>query len=104
MNHRATCFACAFFLVAATSSAIAEDLEVLHCYSGTAKLFSHGPVVLATWEQMGILTSSHPRKILDAAVVQCEGIQKGAGPTRKGTRYARSSTKTATRSLLHFPT
>lgn len=84
MNHRATCFACAFFLLAATSSAIAEDLEVLHCYSGTAKLFSHGPVVLGSWEQMGILTSSHPRKILDAAVVQCEGIQKGAGPTRKG--------------------
>lgn len=84
MTHRATLFACTFFLATASGSVIAEDLEVLHCYSGTYKFFSHAPVVLLTWEQKGILTSSHPRKILDAAVVQCEGIQKGAGPARKG--------------------
>jgi hypothetical protein len=84
MVYRAARFVSALFLIAAGGSGIAEELEVLHCYSGTYKLFSHGQVVLVTWAQKGILTSNHPNKILDAAVVQCEGIQRGAGPARKG--------------------
>lgn len=79
-----TLFVIAFALLLANDIAAAEDLDLLHCYSGTTRFFSHGPIVLVGLEQKGILTSNHSNKILDAAVVQCEGMQKGAGPTRQG--------------------
>lgn len=84
MSHPLTSAVVTSCLLLGSVCAAAEDLEVVHCYSGTSKFFSHGPIVLLSWEQRGILTSNHPRKILDAAVVQCEGFQKGAGPARKG--------------------
>ncbi len=84
MSNRVTAPCITLLLVVTSCAALAEDLEVIHCYSGTGRPFSHGPVALASWESKGILTSNHPRKILDGAVVQCEGIQKGAGSARTG--------------------
>ena len=84
MTHQGLAFGFAVVLLASAPTVTAEELEVLHCYSGTNQFFSHGPIVLLSWEQRGILTSSHPQKILDAAVVQCNGIQKGGGATRTG--------------------
>ena len=84
MSNRFTASFITLLLVGTTCAASAEDLEVLYCYSGTVRPFSHGPIALFSWESKGILTSNHPRKILDGAVVQCEGIQKGAGPARTG--------------------
>ncbi len=89
MSNRVTASCITLLLVVTTCAALAEDLEVLHCYSGTNRPFSHGPVALASWELKGILTSNHPRKILDGAVVQCEGIQKGAGSARTGDGFCK---------------
>ena len=62
----------------------AENIELTHCYSGVFLVFNktEGTSVLGHWAQNGIITSSHPNKLLHNAVVHCEGIQIGVGPAR----------------------
>ena len=67
-------------------SLAAEQLDVTHCYSGTATIFHNSKDVMAalSWAQNGILTSHSQSKMLDNAVVHCEGVQRGLGPERTG--------------------
>lgn len=85
MHDRILALSFAIILVSVpTGATSAEELEVTHCYSGTGRPFSHASVSLASWESKGILMSNHPKKLLNGAVVQCEGIQRGGGPARTG--------------------
>ena len=65
----------------------AEEVDITHCYSGTATIFheqSKEALAAASWTQNGITMSHHDKKILDNAVVHCEGVQRGLGPERTG--------------------
>jgi hypothetical protein len=67
--------AVAFLSFRGTSQA--EDIEITHCYSGTFVPFNktEGTSPLLSWAQNGIIMSAHPKKLLQNAVVHCEGIQ-----------------------------
>lgn len=64
----------------------AEQLDVTHCYSGTATIFHTSKDVMPalSWAQNGIITSHSSGKMLENAVVHCEGVQRGLGPERTG--------------------
>jgi hypothetical protein len=64
----------------------AEQLDVTFCYSGTSPDFHDNKELLpaASFSQNGIMTSNAPNKMLDNAVVHCEGVQRGTGPERSG--------------------
>jgi hypothetical protein len=72
------------FVFATFGAAYAEELEITHCYSGTFVTFNkaEGTSTLLSWAQNGIIMSTHPKKLLQDAVVHCEGIQIGAGAAR----------------------
>src|SRR5439155_25332473 len=69
-----------------SSSRAAEQLDHTFCYSGTGTNFHDSKEVMAaaSWTQNGIIMSHTPNKMLDNAVVHCEGIQRGVGPERTG--------------------
>jgi len=71
---------------ASSSLHAAEPLDLTFCYSGTGTNFhdSKEAMAVSTWSQNGIIMSHTPNKILDSAVVHCEGVQRGAGPERYG--------------------
>lgn len=64
----------------------AEQLDITHCYSGKFSFFHDSKEVwsVSSWAQSGIIASNHENKILDNAVVHCEGVQRGVGEERKG--------------------
>ncbi len=64
----------------------AEQLDITVCYSGTATVFYQSKEVMAAsnWAQNGIITSDTPSKLLDNAIVHCDGVQRGVGPERTG--------------------
>ena len=68
------------------AGAAAEPLDLTHCYSGTFTMLHDSKAVMpaGSWAQNGIIMSHTPSKVLDQAVVHCEGIQRGAGPDRSG--------------------
>jgi hypothetical protein len=76
-------------MLVVASSVSSEELELTHCYSGTGSSFSHGTIALSSWNSSGILSSNHPKKLLHSAVIRCEGIQRGGGPTRIGDGYCK---------------
>jgi hypothetical protein len=65
-------------------SALAEPIELTHCYSGVWSAFNktEGTSLVGHWSQNGIIMSAHPNKLLHNAVVHCEGIQIGAAANR----------------------
>src|SRR5262249_18101906 len=67
-------------------AASAEQLDVTVCYSGTSTVFhtSKDVAPVFSWAQNGIMASHTPNKLLEDAVVHCEGVQRGAGPERTG--------------------
>ena len=69
-----------------SSSCAAEQLDITHCYSGTGTIFHQSKEVMPamSWTQNGIIMSHTPSKLLDNAVVHCEGVQRGVGPERTG--------------------
>ena len=69
-----------------SSSRAAEQLDITVCYSGTGTNFHESKEVMpaASWTQNGIIMSHAPNKMLDNAVVHCEGVQRGTGPERTG--------------------
>ncbi len=69
-----------------SSSCAAEQLDITHCYSGTGTIFHQSKEVMpaASWTQNGIVMSHIPSKLLDNAVVHCEGVSRGLGPERIG--------------------
>jgi hypothetical protein len=74
--------AIAFLSFGRTSQA--EDIEITHCYSGAFVQFNktEGTSPLLSWAQNGIIMSAHPKKLLQNAVIHCEGIQIGLGQSR----------------------
>ena len=68
------------------SSQAAEQLDVTDCYSGTVVSFHTSKDVMPvfSWAQNGILTSHTQNKLLENAVVHCEGVQRGLGSERTG--------------------
>ena len=72
-------------------TARAEEIELTHCYSGTGAPFfqSKDAPALTSWNQNGIIMSSHPKKLLHNAVVHCEGIQIGTRETGSGQGYCK---------------
>ena len=73
------------FLVAValpSASRAAEQLDITVCYSGTFTLFHDSKEVMgvSSWTHNGIIMSHSPSKLLDNAVVHCEGVQRGLGP------------------------
>jgi hypothetical protein len=68
------------------SARAAEPLDYTFCYSGAATNFHDSKDLMAagSWSQNGIIMSHTPNKILNNAVVHCEGIQRGVGPERSG--------------------
>ncbi len=71
---------------APSPSRAAEQLDITQCYSGTFTLFHDSKEVMAAsrWTQDGIIMSHTQNKMLDNAVVHCEGVQRGLGPERTG--------------------
>jgi|SRR5712691_1534904 len=69
-----------------SSSHAAEPLDITFCYSGTGTNFhdSKEAMPVSSWTQNGIIISHTPNKMLDNAVVHCEGVQRGGGPERYG--------------------
>ena len=69
-----------------SSSRAAEQLDITHCYSGVFTLFHDSKEVMSAsrWTQDGIISSHAQSKMLDSAVVHCEGVQRGLGPERTG--------------------
>lgn len=73
-----------FISFVAGTACQAEAIEVTHCYSGVYSAFNRteGTAVLGSWRQDGILMSAHPNKLLQNAIVRCEGIQIGLAAER----------------------
>ena len=67
-------------------SRAAEQLDITHCYSGTSTSFHDSKEVMdvSSWTQNGIIMSHTQNKLLDNAVVHCEGVQRGSEPERTG--------------------
>jgi hypothetical protein len=68
------------------SSRAAELVDIIFCYSGTSPNFHDRTDALpaASWSQNGIIMRHAANKMLDNAVVHCEGVQRGTGPERTG--------------------
>lgn len=79
------CVIVAAFAVPSSARA-AEPLEITHCYSGTFLIFHDNKEVMSagSWAQNGIIMSHTESKMLNNAVVHCEGVQRGLGPDRSG--------------------
>ena len=77
-------FAAIVVLLIGGTASQAEDIEITHCYSGVYSAFNRteGTSILGSWSQNGIIMSAHPKKLLQNAVVRCEGIQIGAAAAR----------------------
>src|SRR3954447_18726428 len=77
-------FAAIVVLLIGGRASQAEDIEITHCYSGVYSAFNRteGTSMLGSWSQNGIIMSAHPKKLLQNAVVHCEGIQIGAAAAR----------------------
>jgi hypothetical protein len=85
------CIAVVVFSFVAVTSCQAEDIEITHCYAGVYSAFNktEGTSVLGSWRQDGILTSAHPKKLLQNATVRCEGIQMGLAAERQMHAFCR---------------
>jgi hypothetical protein len=68
----------------------AEQLDITVCYSGTGISFHDSKEVMPvfSWTQNGIIMSHTPNKMLDGAVVHCEGVQRGTDVSPERTGYA----------------
>jgi hypothetical protein len=64
----------------------AEQLDITVCYSGGGTIFNDtkDAIHAASWSQNGIITSHSPSKLLDNAVVHCDGVEHGYGSARIG--------------------
>jgi len=91
MGFRKLCLAIAFAFLEFGAMAWAEEIELTHCYSGTGAPFfqSKDAPALTSWNQNGIIMSAHPKKLLNNAVVRCEGIQIGTRETGSGQGYCK---------------
>lgn len=67
-------------------SLAAEQLDLTNCYSGSGTIFndSKDAMQAVSWMQNGIITSHSQSKLLDSAVVHCEGVEHGFGANRTG--------------------
>ncbi len=76
----------AMLLSAALPSHAAEEIDITHCYSGNTTIFHESKDVPAalSFVQNGIIMSNAANKLLDSAVVHCEGVQRGLGAQRTG--------------------
>jgi hypothetical protein len=63
-----------------------EQLDLTHCYSGSGTVFhdTKDSMHAVSWTQNGIITSDSKSKLLDNAVVHCEGVEHGFGAGRTG--------------------
>ncbi len=84
-------FLAAVFTIAAgfgvlSPSLAAEQLDLTNCYSGSGTIFndSKDAMQAVSWMQNGIITSHSQSKLLDSAVVHCEGVEHGFGASRTG--------------------
>jgi hypothetical protein len=64
----------------------AEQLDLTICYSGSGTIFNDTKDAMqaVSWTQNGIITSHSPSKLLNNAVVHCEGVEHGVGAKRVG--------------------
>jgi hypothetical protein len=64
----------------------AEKLDVTTCYSGSATIFNDTKDAMqaVSWTQNGIITSHSQSKLLNNAVVHCDGVEHGVGAGRVG--------------------
>lgn len=64
----------------------AEQLDLTVCYSGTGTIFNDTKDAMqaVSWTQNGIVTSHSQSKLLDSAVVHCQGVEYGLGAERVG--------------------
>ena len=64
----------------------AEQLDITVCYSGSGVIFNDtkDAMTAVSWVQNGIVTSHSPSKLLNNAVVHCEGVEHGVGAERVG--------------------
>jgi hypothetical protein len=91
LGFRNMSFAIAVAFLWFGATARAEEIELTHCYSGTGAPFfqSKDAPALTSWNQNGIVMSTHPKKLLHNAVVRCEGIQIGTRETGSGQGYCK---------------
>ena len=63
-----------------------EQLDLTMCYSGSGTIFNDTKDAMqgANWTQNGIFTSHSQSKLLDSAVVHCDGVEHGFGAERVG--------------------
>ena len=61
-------------------------LDLTMCYSGNGTIFNDTKDAMqaVSWTQNGIFTSHSPSKLLNNAVVHCEGVEHGFGVARVG--------------------
>jgi hypothetical protein len=64
----------------------AEQLDITRCYSGTVTMIdnSKGIMPALVWEDSGIIMSNSANKMLNGAVINEAGVQRGLGPERTG--------------------
>ena len=67
-------------------SLAAEELDITTCISGSGTVFhdSKDAMHATSWSQNGIVTSHSPSKLLNSAVVHCDGVEHGFGAERIG--------------------
>jgi hypothetical protein len=67
-------------------SLAAEQLDLTTCYSGSGAVFNDTKDAMhaVSWTQNGIITSHSQSKLLNNAVVHCEGVEHGFGAERVG--------------------
>ena len=64
----------------------AEELDITTCISGAGTVFHDSKDALhaVSWSQNGIITSHSTSKLLNNAVVHCDGVEHGFGADRIG--------------------
>lgn len=69
-----------------TPTLAAEPLDLTVCYSGSGTIFNDTKDAMqaVSWTQNGIFTSHSQSKLLDNAVVHCNGVEHGLGAERTG--------------------
>jgi hypothetical protein len=84
--HSLAALACAAGCTLGTVSVAAEQMDITVCYSGTGTVINDAKneMMLASWRQSGIITSNSQSKLLQNAVVRCEGVEHGFGEKRAG--------------------
>lgn len=85
-RFRAASLACGILLALTSHAAPPQQLRLTHCYSGVGGAFNSAKdgMQLVSWNQNGIISSDGPGKLLDGAVVRCEGVEHDVGEARVG--------------------